>query len=101
MQQIKGYINFQILIPTCWLHKSLYGLQQVARQWNKKFDCFIKKYNLDVNNVNPCVYYNKDKIKTICDIFIDDGLYVNLNKQKLEDMFDYFNCVFKIVQKDM
>jgi len=56
---------------------------------------------LDVNNVDPCVYYNKDKIKTICDIFIDDGLYVNLNKQKLEDMFDYFNCVFKIVQKDM
>jgi hypothetical protein len=35
----------------------------------------------------------------ICDIFIDDGLYVNLNKQKLEDMFDYFNCIFKICSK--
>lgn len=55
---------------------------------------------MDVSNVDPCVYY-KDKIKTICDIFIDDGLYVNINKHKLEYMFDYFNYIFKIVQEDM
>ncbi len=56
---------------------------------------------MDVNNVDPYVYYKKDKIKTTCDIFIDDGLYVDINKQKLEYMFDYFNCIFKIVQGDM
>jgi hypothetical protein len=55
---------------------------------------------LDVSNVDLYVYY-KDKIKTICDIFIDDGLYVNINKHKLEDMFDYFNRIFKLVQEDM
>ena len=40
----------------CRLYKSIYGLKQASRSWNKRFDQVIKSYGFDQNEEEPCVY---------------------------------------------
>jgi hypothetical protein len=59
----------------CRLQRSLYGLKQASRNWNKKFDSFIVKYGFTRGVADPCVYYQKDDQNiTIMAIWVDDGL---------------------------
>lgn len=77
MQQPEGYINSSNVKLVCKLIKSLYGLRQSGRQWNIKFDQFLKKYNLIPSDADSCVYYNKTidgHIEAIVGIFVDDGI---------------------------
>ena len=40
----------------CKLHKSIYGLKQALRSWNKRFDQVIKSFGFDQNEEKPYVY---------------------------------------------
>ena len=40
----------------CKLHKSIYGLKQASRSWNKRFDQAIKAFYFDQNEDEPYVY---------------------------------------------
>lgn len=40
----------------CHLQKSIYGLKQFPRQWNKRFDSFILAKGFHKNNYDSCVY---------------------------------------------
>ena len=37
----------------CRLQKSLYGLKQASRQWNSKFDNFLKQFNFKSYKTDP------------------------------------------------
>jgi hypothetical protein len=54
--------------------KLKYSLKQMAREWNKKFNDFLISYNLQPNNVNPCVYVNKGHTRMMTTIFVNDKL---------------------------
>ncbi|KAL2230353.1 UNVERIFIED_CONTAM: Retrovirus-related Pol polyprotein from transposon TNT 1-94 [Sesamum indicum] len=41
----------------CLLKKSLYGLKQSPRQWNKKFDVFMISLNFTRSNHDHCLYF--------------------------------------------
>jgi hypothetical protein len=40
----------------CWLQKTLYGLKQSGREWNKELDRRMKKKGFSNLQSDPCVY---------------------------------------------
>ena len=106
MEQPEGFEDADWPLYVCLLLKSLYGLKQSARRWNKTFDKFAQEFNLLPGIADPCVYYSKDthhpdKIETILGIFVDDGIVCSTNANKLEDILQYLDNVFKITRGDM
>ncbi|GKC35656.1 retrotransposon protein, putative, ty1-copia subclass [Tanacetum coccineum] len=56
MTQPKGFVNPKYPNDVCKLKRSIYGLKQASRQWNKRFDDKIKKFSFTQNRDEPCVY---------------------------------------------
>ncbi|GJZ82559.1 retrotransposon protein, putative, ty1-copia subclass [Tanacetum coccineum] len=56
MEQPEGYVNPKYPKRVCKLQRSIYGLKQASRQWNKRFDEEIKKFGFTQNHDEPCVY---------------------------------------------
>ena len=53
--QPDGFITKGQEHMVCKLHKSIYGLKQTSRSWNKRFDQVIKSLGFDQNEEEPCV----------------------------------------------
>lgn len=107
MEQPEGFEDIDWPFYVCLLLiKSLYGLKQSARRWNKTFDKFAQQFDLLPSIADPCVYYSKDlthpdKVETILGIFVDDGIVCSTNADKLEGILQYLDRVFKITRGDM
>lgn len=72
----------------CRLVKSLYGLKQAPRQWNKKFDDFLKRFNLKQCNIDKCLYY--DEARTIIlVIYVDDGIVAAKSENLATELVTY------------
>ena len=56
MMQSDGFITKGQEHMVCKLYKSIYGLKQASRSWNKSFDQVIKSFAFDQNEEEPCVY---------------------------------------------
>ncbi|GJT67942.1 retrotransposon protein, putative, ty1-copia subclass [Tanacetum coccineum] len=55
MVQPEGFVNHKHPGRVCKLQRSIYGLKQASRSWNKRFDEEIKKYGFTQNPDEPCV----------------------------------------------
>ena len=61
----------------CKLHKSIYGLKQASRSWNKRFDQVIKSICFDQNEEETCVYRKmQDNIMVFLILHVDDILLI-------------------------
>ncbi|UYV80412.1 hypothetical protein LAZ67_19000134, partial [Cordylochernes scorpioides] len=56
MEQPQGYENPDFPNHVCSLQKSIYGLKQSPRMWNKKFHEFLIKFDLKPSISDSCVY---------------------------------------------
>ena len=72
MTQPEGYEEKGKEDWVCRLRKSLYGLKQSPRQWNKKFDEFMKEIDFKRSCHDQCVY-----IKRVGGVFVYLLLYVD------------------------
>nr|GEV51238.1 hypothetical protein [Tanacetum cinerariifolium] len=52
----QGFVNQKFPNRVCKLKRSINGLKQPSRQWNKRFDVEIKKFGFNQNRDEPCVY---------------------------------------------
>lgn len=72
----------------CKLERSIYGLKQAPRQWNKKFDEFLKNFNLKNSNIDKCFYHNDDKSIMLV-IYVDDGLVAVKRRKDYNSLIEY------------
>lgn len=56
MCQLEGLIVPRSEDNVCLFCKSLYGLKQANKIWNKSFNDFLVSYNLKPTSVDPYVY---------------------------------------------
>lgn len=81
----------------CKLLRSLYGLKQASRCWNKKFTDFIKKNQFMVCESDPCVFVREQNGKTlILAIYIDDGIIVADDEKDILAVIDHLCSGFEV-----
>ncbi|GJY25785.1 retrotransposon protein, putative, ty1-copia subclass [Tanacetum coccineum] len=57
----------------CKLQRSIYGLKQASRSWNKRFDEEIKRFGFALNLDEPCVYQKASGSNvTFLILYVDD-----------------------------
>ena len=75
------------------LQKSIYGLKQAGRVWNKTFETFLKTENLVKSAVNPCLYVNQEggcEDHFAIALCVDDLLVVCGNTSKAKAKLENF-----------
>lgn len=83
--------------PYVRLTKSIYGLKQSSRQWNKKFDKFLKRFEFKANSADRCVYIGKVKnAQVILALYVDDGLLMSKSAIALFEIMNKLKNEFEI-----
>ncbi|GJT40629.1 retrotransposon protein, putative, ty1-copia subclass [Tanacetum coccineum] len=95
MEQPKGFVNPKYLYRVCKLKRSIYGLKQASRQWNKRFDDEIKKFGFTQNRDEPCVYLKASGSNvTFLILYVNDILIMGNNIPMLQDVKSYLGRCF-------
>nr|GEZ08638.1 hypothetical protein [Tanacetum cinerariifolium] len=95
MEQPEGFVNPKYPNHVCKLKRSIYGLKQASRQWNKIFDDEIKKFGFTQNSDEPCVYLKASgSYIAILILYVDDILLMGNNMLMLQDVKSYLGRSF-------
>ncbi|GJT73118.1 retrotransposon protein, putative, ty1-copia subclass [Tanacetum coccineum] len=95
MKQPEGFVDPKYPNHVCKLKRSIYGLKQASRQWNKRFDDKIKKFGFTQNHDEPCVYLKvSGSYIAILILYVDDILLMGNNIPMLQDVKSYLGKCF-------
>ncbi|GJX45004.1 retrotransposon protein, putative, ty1-copia subclass [Tanacetum coccineum] len=95
MEQPEGFVNPKYPNQVCKLKRSIYGLKQASRQWNKRFDDEIKKFGFTQNRDEPCVYLKASGSNvTFLILYVDDILIMGNHIPMLQDVKSYLGRCF-------
>nr|GEX82869.1 hypothetical protein [Tanacetum cinerariifolium] len=85
MEQPEGFVNMKYPNRVCKLKRSIYGLKQASRQWNKRFDDEIKKFGFTQNRDEPYVYLKATGSNiTFLILYVEDILTIGNNIPMLQ-----------------
>lgn len=98
MDQPLGFQDTLGGIRVCRLRKALYGLKQSSRVWNKKFDSFLKTFNLKASRADCCVYVSHSSPKLIIAIWVDDGIVCSTHSNAIESILGFMDGAFRITK---
>ena len=77
MCQPEGFVVKGKEDMVCHLHRSLYGLKQSPRCWNKELSCHFLKSGFQQSKADLCVFYQwKDGNLNVVSIYVDDLILV-------------------------
>nr|GEY59558.1 retrotransposon protein, putative, Ty1-copia subclass [Tanacetum cinerariifolium] len=75
--------------------KSIYGLKQASRSWNKRFDEEMKKFGFAQNLSEPCVYQKVSGSNvTFLILYVDDIIIMENHIPSLQSVKDYLRKCF-------
>ena len=76
MIQPEGFTSIDTS-QVCRLQKSIYGLKQASRSWNKRFDTCIKTFGFIRNGEEPCIYkWVNGSVVVFLVLYVDDILLI-------------------------
>jgi len=99
MQQPEGYVKGGSEHLVCKLEKSLYGLKQSPRCWNKAFTDFLKSHSFKQSDADPCIYIRNTVTLSIIAVYVDDLIIASLNEEQLRQVKQMLQSGFEM--KDM
>lgn len=80
----------------CKLKRSLYGLKQASRCWNKTFSEFLTNYGFKQSSAEPCIFNGIFKGKKVLLIlYVDDALLFCEEKEILIEIVNDFKIKFE------
>ncbi|GKA28424.1 retrotransposon protein, putative, ty1-copia subclass [Tanacetum coccineum] len=95
MVQPEGFVDPNHPRKVCKLQRSIYGLKQASRSWNKRFDEEIKRLGFAQNLDEPCVYQKASGSKVIFLIlYVDDIIIMGNHIPSLQSVKDYLGKCF-------
>ena len=79
MKQPEGYVDEKYPKKVCKLNRSLYGLKQSARCWNKMIDDYLKSSTYTQSNADSCISYQSKVVDgkqliIIVAVYVDDTI---------------------------
>ena len=82
----------------CKLNKSLYGLKQSGRNWNKMLHDFLSENGFIQNPADHCVYTKETSKgeKIILIIWVDDLIIAGSNSQTIQNVKEILGSKFKM-----
>lgn len=88
MEQPEGFIEPGNEDKVCLLKRSLYGLKQSSRQWNKQFDEHMLSIGFDRSEYDSCVYMKRKNGKTVAYLllYVDDMLIAGSDMSEIEEI---------------
>ncbi|GJW03238.1 retrotransposon protein, putative, ty1-copia subclass [Tanacetum coccineum] len=77
------------------LQRSIYGLKQASRSWNKSFNVEIKKIGFTQNSDEPCVYLRASESNVaFLILYVDDILLIRNNVTMLQEVKSWLCMCF-------
>ena len=97
MEQPEGYVEPGKENLVCRLKKSLYGLKQSPRCWNKAFKEYLFSVGFSQSDADPCVFVKKkDASITIIAVYVDDLILIADCMQKIKETKKLLSEKFKM-----
>lgn len=77
--------------------KSIYGLKQSGRNWNRKLDQTLKEFKFNPSKANPCVYIKRHQGKLVLlEVYVDDIIILSNDDCSLIATKQYLAKHFKM-----
>ncbi|GJR72520.1 retrotransposon protein, putative, ty1-copia subclass [Tanacetum coccineum] len=90
-------ILIAIAAKVCKLQRSICGLKQASRSWNKRFDEKIKRFGFGQNLDEPCVYQKASGSNvTFLILYVDDIIIMGNHILSLQSVESYLGKCFAI-----
>ena len=96
MQQPDGYVQLGKESLVCKLKKSLYGLKQSPRCWNKVFHEYMESIGFKQSTADPCVYVRSTETLAVVAIYVDDLIIVTQTTAEMQELKNNLAAQFKM-----
>ncbi|GJZ19626.1 retrotransposon protein, putative, ty1-copia subclass [Tanacetum coccineum] len=95
MVQPEGFVDPNHPRKVCKLQRSIYGLKQASRSWNKRFNEEIKRFGFAQNLDESCVYQKASGSNvTFLILYVDDIIIMGNHIPSLQSVKDYLGKCF-------
>src|SRR3954469_8732812 len=97
MMQPEGFVDPKNADKVCKLQRSIYGLLQASRTWNKRLDEVIKAFGFVQVYGEACIY-KKESGSSVAFLvlYVDDILLIGNSIELLESIKGYLNKSFSM-----
>ncbi|KAK1684880.1 hypothetical protein QYE76_045728 [Lolium multiflorum] len=97
MVQPKGFVEPKNADKVCKLQRSIYGLKQASRSWNRRFDKVIKDFGFIQCHGEACIYKKvSGSSVAFLILYVDDILLIGNDIELLSSVKGYLNKCFSM-----
>ncbi|KAK1610010.1 hypothetical protein QYE76_033683 [Lolium multiflorum] len=97
MVQPKGFVDPKNADKVCKLQRSIYGLKQASRSWNRRFDKVIKDFGFIQCHGEACIYKKvSGSSVAFLILYVDDILLIGNDIELLSSVKGYLNNSFSM-----